>query len=68
MKTLKHLFTALLLLWATVATAHDFVVKGICYSITDASNKTVKVTYGGDSYTDYPDRYPGSVVIPESVV
>ena len=61
MKHIKHLFTALLLLCTTVATAHDFEVGGIYYNITDATNKTVEVTYKvGCSYA-------GCVVIPESV-
>ena len=60
MKTIKHLFTLLLLLCATEATAHDFVAGGIYYNITDATNKTVEVTSGANKYT-------GSVVIPESV-
>ena len=63
----KHLFTALLLLCATVATAHDFEVGGIYYNITDATNKTVSVTYKGTSYDQYSNEYTGSVVIPESV-
>ena len=41
MKHFKHLFTILLLLCATVATAHDFKVDGIYYNITDAVAKTV---------------------------
>ena len=61
MKYLKHLFTALLLLCTTVATAHDFEVGGIYYNITDATNKTVEVTYKAGC------SYAGCVVIPESV-
>ena len=56
MKHLKHLFTALLLLCCITATAHDFSVRGIYYNITDATNKTVKVTYRGSSYSYY-DEY-----------
>ena len=67
MKTIQHLFTALLLLCATAATAHDFVVDGIYYNITNDTNKTVKVTYKGTSYSYYSNEYTGSVVIPESV-
>ena len=61
MKYLKLLFTALLLLCTTVATAHDFEVGGIYYNITDATNKTVEVTYKAGC------SYAGCVVIPESV-
>ena len=67
MKHLKHLFTALLLLCATVATAHNFEVGGIYYSITDATNKKVVVTYKGNSNIHYSNEYTGSVTIPESV-
>ena len=64
---LKHLFTALLLLCATVATAHDFEVDGIYYNITNATNKTVAVTYKGNSFDSYANEYEGDVEIPESV-
>ena len=67
MKTIKHLFTTLLLLCTTVASAHDFEVEGIYYTITDATNKTVEVTYRGSYYNSYDNEYTGSVVIPESV-
>ena len=67
MKTIKHLFTALLLLCATVATAHDFEVDGIYYDVTDATNKTVAVTYRGDYSSSYSNEYTGSMIIPESV-
>ena len=67
MKTLKHLFTVLLLLCATVVMAHDFEVGGIYYNITDATNNTVAVTHQGDSYNAYSNEYTDDVVIPESV-
>ncbi|MBO7271857.1 MAG: hypothetical protein J6U89_03160, partial [Bacteroidaceae bacterium] len=67
MKHLKYLFTALLLLCTTAVTAHDFSVSGIYYNITDATNKTVAVTYKGSWYDDYSNEYTGSVTIPESV-
>ena len=66
MKHLRHLFTALSLLCATIATAHDFEVDGIYYDITDSTDKKVAVTYRGNYYDDY-NEYTGSVVIPESV-
>ena len=63
MKTIKLLFTVLLLLFATVATAYDFNSQGISYNIT--SDKTVEVTRN-DSYN--PDsEYKGFVRIPSSV-
>ena len=67
MKTIQHLFTALLLLCTTAVAAHDFEVDGIYYNITDATNKTVAVTYRGDSYSSYSNEYTGDMVIPESV-
>ena len=53
---------------ATVATAHDFAVGGICYKITSFSNKTVAVTYD-NSLPEYYDifKYAGNIVIPGSV-
>ena len=61
---LKHLFTALLLLVATVASAQSFEVDGIFYNILSEEEKTVEVTfkglYGENSYT-------GDVVIPATV-
>ena len=67
MKTIRHLFTVLMLLCSAVAFAHDFEVGGIYYNITDATNKTVAVTYRGNSYSSYYNEYIGDVVIPESV-
>ena len=64
---IKNMLAAMLLLCSTVATAHEFEVNGIFYNITDETNKTVAVTYKGDSYYDYSYEYTGSVVIPENV-
>ena len=64
---LKHLFTALLLLCTTMASAHDFEVGGIYYNILSEADKTVEVTYEGYSSSDFLNEYTGSVVIPESV-
>lgn len=64
---LKHLFTVLLLLCNSIATAHNFEVDGIYYNITDATNKTVAVTYKGSSSTSY-EEYSGDVVIPKNVI
>ena len=57
---LKHLFTALLLLCTTIASAYDFEVGGIYYNILSEEDKTVEVING--TY-----RYTGDVVIPGSV-
>ena len=67
MKTLKHLFTALLLLFSSVAFAHDFEVDGIYYKITNSTTKEVEVTYSGSLYYAVANEYTGNVVIPESV-
>ena len=68
MKKTKHLFTALLLLCATVVSAHDFVADGIYYNIIDDDAKTLEVTYRGDNYYEHTDRYTGSVSIPKKVI
>ena len=57
---LKHLFTALLLLCTTIASAYDFEVGGIYYNILSEEDKTVEVING-------TNRYTGDVVIPGSV-
>ena len=63
-KHLLFLFAALLPL---VASAHDFEVKGIYYSITSSAELTVAVTFKGDSYDSYSDEYSGAVTIPSTV-
>ena len=67
MKKIKHLFTALLLLFSVAVNAHDFAVDGIFYYITDENNKTVEVTYKGSSYSEYSNEYTGKVEIYKSV-
>ena len=69
MKTnlLKTLFVALCLFSATNATAHDFEVGGIFYNITDATAKTVEVTYKGSYSNSYSNEYGGNVLIPDGV-
>ena len=68
MKRLKILFTVLCMLCGAVVFAHDFEVDGIYYKITDATNKTVAVTYSGNLSSSVTNEYTGSVIIPESVV
>ena len=58
---------AIMLSVALPSLAHDFEVDGIYYSITDATAKTVEVTYRGSSYDSYTNEYSGSVIIPSSV-
>ena len=67
MKTLRHLFTALLLLCATAAAAHDFEVDGIYYNILSDEDKTVEVTYRGNYYNSDLYEYSGDVTIPANV-
>ena len=55
------------MLCTTVATAHDFEVDGIYYNIISEEDKTVEVTYSGDSYSAVANEYTASVVIPETV-
>ena len=47
--------------------AHDFEVDGIYYYILNSADKTVVVTYKGDSYIDYNDEYTGDIIIPSLV-
>ena len=63
----KSFITALLLLCSTVASAHDFEVDGIYYNITDATAKTVAVTYKGEYYYQYTNRYNGAITIPSAI-
>ena len=66
MRILKHVFTMLLLLSVTTASAHDFEVGGIYYNILSEEDKTVEVTFKGN-YSNSYEAYTGSVVIPEMV-
>ena len=58
MKNLKHLFTALLLLSATMAFAEEATIDGIKYDIITKA-KQAKVISGGN--------YSGNIVIPETI-
>ena len=64
----KSLFATLLLLYSSMAGAHDFESGGIYYKITDAAAKTVSVTYKGNSYGAYSNTYVYNVRIPSTVV
>ena len=57
MKTLKHLFAAVLLLCGIIANAQTFTVDGIDYNIIDG--ETVEVKSPSSS------KYAGDIVIPE---
>ena len=57
----------------TAISAQTFEAGGIYYNIyhegsTDSKSTSVLVTHNGDSPHDYPGRYTGVVVIPETVV
>ena len=64
---IKNMLAALLLLCCTVASAHDFEVGGIYYNITDATAKTVEVTYSGSSSSSVANEYTGAETIPSTV-
>ena len=49
------------------ASAHDFEVGGIYYNITSAEDKTVEVTFSGNSHNSVTDEYTGEVAIPATV-
>ena len=53
---------------SSIASAENFEVGGIYYSILSIEDKTVEVTYRGNSWDSYDDEYSGSVVIPSSVL
>ena len=61
----KHLFTTLLLLCTTVATAHDFEVGGIYYKRTADG---AIVTFAGSSYSEVANEYSGDIIIPSTVL
>ena len=66
MKHIKHwLATIAVLLCCLTASAQDFQVDGIFYSVI--SNSTVSVTYLGSHSDHYPDEYSGNVIIPSFV-
>ena len=44
-----------------------FEADGIFYSIINETNKTVKVTYQGDNYSQFSNEYTGEITIPENV-
>ena len=68
MKTIKTLLaTIALLLCSETMNAHDFEVDGIYYNILSENNKTVEVTFKGDTYSSNTNEYTGSVTIPQKV-
>ena len=67
LNTFKGLLLTLLLACTSTVSAHDFEVDGIYYNILSEEDKTVEVTFKGDSYSSY-DEYAGSITIPQSVL
>ena len=68
MKTFKTLLaTFAVLLCSISARAHDFEVDGIYYNVTSSTERTVEVTFRGESLLEY-DEYQGVVKIPRIVV
>ena len=66
MRKMKSLVLAVMgLLCCMSVSAEDFAVDGIYYNIT--TDKTVAVTYQGNSGYEFSDEYSGNVKIPESV-
>ena len=64
---LRKLMLIAVLLTGLHAFAHDFEVGGIYYNILSSTDKTVEVTYRGDSYYSYKNEYFDNVIIPENV-
>ena len=68
MKQLKTLSALIaMLLCSTCLFAHDFEVNGIYYNILSSTDRTVEVTYKGDSYDEYSDEYSGNLSISKNV-
>ena len=69
MKKLRHLFTALLVLFAVVANAHDITIDGVYYNII-GDNDELEVTYYGDDCYNVPEeyKYQGDLTISKKVV
>ena len=63
-KHLLFLFAALLPLLASAQTKVE--IEGIWYNL-DADAKQAEVTYQGDSYESYDDKYSGSIILPATV-
>ncbi len=65
-KTLSILLAVLMSMVVHGVYAHDFEVNGIYYTITSTTDRTVAVTYKGES-SSYYNEYYGNVTIPETV-
>ena len=72
MKHLYFLLTALMGMVSMTATAHDIEVRNkegvmIYYVYTDNNKTELAVSYEGDTYKSYSDRYSGDIIIPDTV-
>lgn len=68
MNKIRFVLTTIVVLWCSVrVNAHDFEVDGIYYKIISNTDKTVKVTFSGASYSSVSDEYNGEIVIPDLV-
>ena len=61
------LLALFVLIGSSAMWAHDFEVDGIYYNITSSEDKTVEVTYKGETYNSYSGEYTGAVTIPETI-
>ena len=60
-KVFRCLVLAIMLFFCSTVWGYDFEVDGIYYNISDATNRTVSVVSGDNSYA-------GDIVIPENVI
>ena len=67
LNTFRGFLLTLLLVCVGSVSAHDFEVGGIYYKILSETDKTVEVTYKGNSDSEYSNEYIGNVVIPTAV-
>ncbi len=67
LNTFRGFLLTLLLVCVGSVSAHDFEVGGIYYKILSETDKTVEVTYKGNSDSEYSNEYIGNVVIPTTV-
>ena len=63
----KSMVITAMLLGCFTSRAHDIEVNGIYYNIVSSTDFLVEVTYRGNNYNSYSDRYIGSVSIPSIV-
>ena len=58
-KAKKLLLTLFALLLPLMTNAEDFEVDGIYYNIISSTDRTVEVTYKGNYYSQYINKYKG---------